>query len=273
MINTQRRMGGSRSFCDAPVGHHYAASNLRAIDDEFSPIIQNGFRRKRQSHGTETIRKVMRFFAEIILSLLIGSSTSYASDRQFILQNGAVGAIYLIGETKDSVDLKLVFPAKQVLGYPDNFYGARYGDTAPVTAKGKMVLFDGKGPLFTINKLPPLILAFWCENDGGTQFRPEARLTLRKAQLKRRFRANPDLQGLAGFVFHKSAPNTSIGNVSIPKGTDVRLRGDLYGNGQAQAVIWVQPDEAQNCDGKPDNNLTIHLKTEKNDGSLRCCGP
>lgn len=215
----------------------------------------------------------MRFFAAIVLGLLLGSGSSQAADKQFSLRDGAVGAIYVTGETKDSIELKLVFPADQVTGYPQNFYGARIEDTAPVKARGKMILFDGKGPLATLGKLPPLMLTFWCENDGGTQFRPEARLRLRKAVLKRHLRANRDLQGLAGFVVLRSASNTSLANVSLPKGMDVRMRGDLYGKGHAQAVIWVTPDEAQNCDGKPDNNLTIHLKTHKIDAPLRCCGP
>lgn len=215
----------------------------------------------------------MKFVTRIIIGLLAVCGTSHAAGTHFTLENGSVGAVYVTGHTKDTVELKIVFPVDQIPGYPGNFYGAGYKDTAPVAAKGKLIFFDGKGPLFTLKKVPPLKLVFWCENDGGTQFRPEAKLALRTKQLKRHLHAHPELQGLAGFVFYESRPHTRIGNVSIPNGTDVRMKGRLYGKRPAQAAIWVAPDEAQNCDGKPDNNLTIQLKTEKMDASLRCCGP
>lgn len=40
-----------------------------------------------------------------------------------------------------------------------------------------------------------------------------------------------------------------------------------------EAVVVTAPDEAQNCDGQPKNNLTVTLITASPQEALRCCGP
>lgn len=215
----------------------------------------------------------MKLHLLIFFLLTICPASLFAAGKQSVLRPDSVGVVYLAEESAKSLDLEIVFPAKQAIIYPDSFSGADYKATAPVLVEGQLVLFDAKGPLATIKSHPQFYLRFWCENDGGTQFRPEVKMTITKSLLKRPLKANKELQGIAAFVFVKSARSNVLTDTMDTDNRDVRLKGDLLGNGHIKALIWVAPDEAGNCDGKPENNLTIHLKTSSMDSALRCCGP
>ncbi len=215
----------------------------------------------------------MKHYLLIVCLLTICPSSLFAVGRQSVLRPDAVGVVYLVAESDKSVDLEIVFPEMQAIIYPELFSGDSYEATAPVLVEGHLVLFDAKGPLVTIKNFPQFYLRFWCENDGGTQFRPEAKMTIPKSLLKRPLKRDTELQGIAAFVYVSSVKSSTLTDTLDPGNLDIRLTGDLYGNGHKKSLIWVTPDEAGNCDGEPENNLTIHLKTSRMDSALRCCGP
>lgn len=207
----------------------------------------------------------------LLVFVLVGVAS--ASDNKPSLSPDSIGVVYLTGESDKAVDLRIVFPALQVLNYPENFPGSGdYKATTLVSAAGQLILFDNKGPLATLKTIPEFRLTFWCENDGGMQFRPEAKMTIPRSLLKRSLKPNVDIQGIAGFASLNS-PQRKASNKSVTTTSEVRMKGDLDGNNFTDALIWVSQDEAGNCDGKPENNLTVDLKTEKFDRPLRCCGP
>ena len=91
------------------------------------------------------------------------------------LPPGALGVLVRAGHHHH-----VVFPAAEMVGrgLTREEQLAAYGGTPPewfVSSSAELVLFDSEGDLA---RLPPLALKmqFWCENDGGIQFRPQVEL-------------------------------------------------------------------------------------------------
>jgi hypothetical protein len=214
-------------------------------------------------------------FKVITTSLMIFLiSCAGTVDKPPALKPDSIGVVYLIDEDDQSVRVNIIFPSLQVIDYPSSFPGPKsYRATLPVVTEGQLVLFDDKGKVVTLDSLPLFQLKFWCENDGGEQFRPEAVMTIPKAKLKRPLKPDREIQGIACFAYLKTAQSQPLPNESVTSKSSIRMKGDLKGNASINALIWVDKDVENNCDGKPANNLTIHLKTQKFDQPLRCCGP
>lgn len=183
---------------------------------------------------------------------------------------GSVGAVKVLGTEGAKTRLQLIFPGDRV----DNPNGGQVpsGETftkGPVTAKGELVLFDARGVVHRFSS-KPFTMRFWCENDGGSQVRPELTVTL---ELPRALTPQAPLQNLAGFVV--VAPKGKVPKLpSLSKpGVTHALVGDLDSDGAPEAGLLTAPDGANNCDGTPKNNLTITLLAGERSDALRCCGP
>jgi hypothetical protein len=100
-----------------------------------------------------------------------------------VLKKGALGAVFLMGTTKDSYNIKIVFPNEQVSGTsaPENQDDLNYTKrTYPVSLESHVAFYDKKGFLGKFDLKTVIQGQFWCENDGGTKYRPEHTFEIKK---------------------------------------------------------------------------------------------
>ena len=136
----------------------------------------------------------------------------------------------------------------------------------------QIVLFDSAGELLRFNTDERFQIKFWCENDGGTQYRPTLKIRVKKTAFKRPLIAVNKIQNICCFVLVNHSEQ-NFDSVHLTTDKTIEMKGDCNGDGRIECCIWTVLDEAKNCDGKPDNNLAIILRVGKQDYSLRCCGP
>lgn len=113
-------------------------------------------------------------------------------------------------------------------------------------------------------------MQFWCDNDGGTQYRPTTQLKIDTYDLLGDYLVDYELQNLLGFAV--ADLNKEIKSVKM-EGEKPLVTLNTDTEDFPNAFIWTTPDDAENCDGKPRNNIMIFLKTAKGNYSMRCCGP
>lgn len=113
-------------------------------------------------------------------------------------------------------------------------------------------------------------LEFWCENDGEIQYRPTAHLKVDTYELLGDYLVESDLQDLLGFAVINL--DDEIKSVDFD-GFEPRLTLNTSPNSDPAAIIWTVPDDSENCEGEPKNNLVIFLKTANGNFRMRCCGP
>lgn len=190
-------------------------------------------------------------------------------------KENSIGIVYLTGETETEYEVEVVFPFNCMTGYSVESplleikeVMAEFETDFPIT------LFDSNGELIKIEQTNSFEIVFWCENDGGIQFRPRLKLKLEKENFNRKIEANYEIQDIACFALVNRNKNITYGQVSSRSlNEDIRLKGDLNNDGKFEALIWVVPDDAQNCSGSPENNLVIFLSYNGQDYWMRCCGP
>lgn len=136
---------------------------------------------------------------------------------------------------------------------------------------GPIVLFDKEGELCRLSDQQKFLLELWCENDGGTQYRPTLRMKIEKNKFKRLPDRVPEIQNICCFVLVNPKPEQA-GPVLKPA-PNTKLIGDYNSDGKADCLIYAEHDDAENCNGEPKNNLLVILRTLKQDYWLRCCGP
>ena len=111
---------------------------------------------------------------------------------------------------------------------------------------------------------------FWCENDGGTQYRPTAHIKVNNRQILGDYMVDYELQDLLGFAVIDFTRQIR----TVTKGAlEAKIVLNIARQDEPSAYVWTDLDDAENCDGKPDNNLVVFLKTAKGNFSMRCCGP
>lgn len=181
---------------------------------------------------------------------------------------GSVGVVYVISTSGSGASVDVVFPEAAVRDVPRERL-KKYTDHAPARLDREMTIFDESGPVATLPATTAGSLVFWCENDGGMQWRPSFRA--RTPKLARPIRPDMQIQGIGAFALVGAHVTNTAG--ALATSGDVRLLGDVDRDGSVDARIVVAPDEAGNCDGKPANNLTIELETRGGTDSMRCCGP
>jgi hypothetical protein len=179
----------------------------------------------------------------------------------------SIGVAYLTNETTDTYLLTIAFPIQTL--EKENIGDRQLKDSIDYT--GEFTFFDNYGELLTIKQKTHFKVQFWCENDGGIQFRPILVISIQKKNFKRKIQGINEVQNIACFVItnRTNAKVEPLDNLS----KDIKLRGDLNNDGQIDCFLWTYYDEAENCSGEPKNNLGIKLQTSKGDFNLRCCGP
>jgi len=205
----------------------------------------------------------------MIKTLTLAFLTTVSAFGQFL--PNSVGVVYLTSESTDSYNLTIVFP-NQVLvkSFKDANNSILTLDT--LKYRGEITLFDKNGDLLTVEPKTNFLIQLWCDNDGGTQYRPTLKTSTKKVQFKRRLTGVSKIQNIACFVI----ANRNKQNVEQPnykESNNIELEGDFNNDGKVDCFLWTYHDEAENCDGEPKNQLGINLQIGNKYFGLRCCGP
>ena len=181
-------------------------------------------------------------------------------------KSNSIGVCYLESDSSDSYSLSIELPFA-TLQNPK-----RYGLNTSVNYNGSIILFDKTGEIIKINSEQNFFLQNWCTNDGGDQYRPVLKMKVKKTDLKIPLKAIHKIQDICCFVLINSSEQ-KIYPTDKTHAKSIELIGDYNNDSKTDCFIWTAADPAQNCDGKPENNLRIILRIGKEDYSLRCCGP
>lgn len=208
-----------------------------------------------------------------LLTLLILGTNIFHQEPK--LKPNSIGVAYLEESNEDFYQLKVVFPSPRLQNAPQELYNSvNSGKTNEFNFNGTLQFFNGEGIITEIQQELMFKLDFWCENDEGIQIRPTAIIKIRKDQLIRPFpEAITEVQSIVCFVganidddFQSLAP--------VSQWTDkIVMEADLNNDGNVDARLWTIPDDAENCDQNPPNNLMIYLDANGRNNQMRCCGP
>ena len=200
----------------------------------------------------------------ILLIILFSTGIIYSQD----FKENSIGVATVKLDLEKEYEIEIVFPyqtisnyeiEKRILEWKDVI--TKFVNNSPIT------LFDDKGELATLNFKDSIKIEFWCENDGGIQFRPTFTARIKKQNLKRELKTNFQADNVSCFVI-TNINREKIEPVSAYIPTDkIKLKGDLHGNGNLEAIIWAETDETGICD------LSFHLSFGSSDYYLNCCGP
>ncbi|HZY82723.1 MAG TPA: hypothetical protein VFE50_24535 [Cyclobacteriaceae bacterium] len=147
-----------------------------------------------------------------------------------------------------------------------------YNDTLKFTFNNTITVFDQNGPITSIPGPTHFKIQFWCENDGGIQHRPTTELTIQKSKTQRKLKPIAAIQNIACFAI-TNLSTQKLTPVNPTQSKDVVLTGDINNDSNPDCLLSTYPDDAQNCDSHPNNNLGILLHSANNTCYLRCCGP
>jgi len=184
----------------------------------------------------------------------------------------SIGICYLQQDTADYYSLTITLPfqtltdqsSKQILEYQKVIDSINYS--------GQITLFDNAGEITRIDNNDKFLLEFWCENDGGIQYRPTLNTKIKKTNFKRPLSAILEIQNICCFaILDRIGQKTEV--TDLPATADIKLMGDYDSDGNIDCLIWTDIDEALNCDSEPPNNLRIMLQVGKQYFRMRCCGP
>ncbi len=180
----------------------------------------------------------------------------------------SIGICYLQQDTVDYYSLKISLPFQTLT------------DQSPASEKlndsinfsRQITLFDKTGQIISIENNDKFLLEFWCENDGGIQYRPTLTKKIKKADLKLPLVAINELQNICCFVvLNQTEQKTEI--TDSKTAANIKLTGDYDSDEKIDCLIWTDFDEAENCDGEPQNNMRIMHQVGKQSYRIRCCGP
>lgn len=187
-------------------------------------------------------------------------------------KQNSIGICYLQKETSNAYFLIISLPYK-TLEKESPQLGTEFNKVIDtLTYRGQIILFDSVGVIGRIDNKEKFLIEFWCDNDGGTQYRPTLKLTIKKNNLKSQLKGINEMQNICCFVLLNKNEN-KIEEPDFKISTDIKLKGDYNQDGKSDCFLWTYIDDAQNCDGEPKNNLGIMLQVGKEYYSLRCCGP
>lgn len=187
------------------------------------------------------------------------------------LKPNSIGVAYIIAETKDSYEFKIVLPVQTLEHTNVNSQDEEHKtDTIPYT--GYITFFDAKGKLASLmphpDKKEVIVVERWCNRQGVDHYRPTLRMTVLKMWLKRTVKNVDDLQGIACFII-ANQKNLKIPAPENPVAGGVRFRGDFNDDGKADCHVWICYDK-DNCSAKT-NFLDINLQVGAVYYPLHCC--
>lgn len=217
-------------------------------------------------HGLQSVASL------ILISLCCFNVEAFSQHGQRTFAANSIGVVYVLKETNDSYHLKIAFHIRALPDYQVKYFTPFRNIIDSVTYTGNVTYFDQQGSLLSRRQSLKFQIQFWCDNDGGTQYRPEAEIVVTKTDFERSLKPVPEIKNIAGFIiFNRDDSVFDKPDFSISK--NVPLTGDYNNDHEPDCFIWTYYDEAENCDNKPLNHLGIKLQVGKNHFSFRCCGP
>ena len=184
----------------------------------------------------------------------------------------SIGVCYLEKDSGEYYSLSIALPFETLKNQKPQQFLEFKKVLDSIEYNGKITLFDKTGKIISIESKDKFLLEFWCENDGGIQYRPTLTTKIKKADLKLPLVANSELQNICCFVvLNQTEQKTEI--TDSKTATNIKLTGDYDSDGKIDCLVWTDLDEAENCDGEPQNNLRIMLRVGKQSYRIRCCGP
>jgi len=160
--------------------------------------------------------------------------TTICSYGQF--KPNSVGVAYLTSETKDQYSLTIALPASSLVFYNNNQKSEFRKVIDSTVYKSPITFFDSAGVLLTSNQRLEFKVEFWCDNDGGTQYRPTAKAIIKKREFKRPINAIADIQNIACFVLLNSISD-EIEPVAFEGYNSIPLKGDYNNDGNPDCFI------------------------------------
>jgi hypothetical protein len=197
---------------------------------------------------------------------LILFSTGIIHSQDFKENSIGVASVKLDLETE--YEIEIVFPFKTIKNYKIKRPILEWKDVmAKFVNETPITLFDDKGELTTINFKDSIKIEFWCENDGGIQFRPTFTTRIKKDDLRRELITNIDANYISCFVItnkNNATIQTLTQKVSDEK---IKLKGDIDADGKPETIIWAEIDNSGICE------CSYLLSFGKFSYYLNCCGP
>ncbi len=200
----------------------------------------------------------------ILLIILFSTGIIYSQD----FKENSIGVATVKLDLETEYEIEILFPYKTISNYEIERPILEWKDVmTKFVNNSPITLFDDIGELATLNFKDSIKIEFWCENDGGIQFRPTFTTRIKKQDLKRELKTNFQADNVSCFVI-TNINKEKIEPVSKKIPNDrIKLRGDLDGNGNLEAIIWAETDETGICD------LSFHLTFGEKDYYINCCGP
>ena len=147
---------------------------------------------------------------KLIIILLTISNIAYS---QNFVEN-SIGLIYIVSENEKEYDLKIVFPMTFIENF--DYDNSVYSET-PLTEfeyNGKIKLFDEYGVFDTLTIKENYLIKFWCENDGGIQYRPELNLKIKKENLTKKLTRYNEIQNIGCFAIVNQTKEKRVNQLS-----------------------------------------------------------
>jgi hypothetical protein len=125
----------------------------------------------------------MDSMAKAFILVILSTVCSYGQIRP-----NSIGVVYLTAETNETYQLTISLPV-QTLEKSDlnSFWNQQTDRNLPF--KGEITFFDKGGELLSIEQKVNAKVDQWCENDGGSQYRPTWTASMRRGNSNERLRA------------------------------------------------------------------------------------
>jgi hypothetical protein len=210
------------------------------------------------------ILKKMQKLTIILLIILFSTGNIYSQD----FRENSIGVASVKLDLETEYEIEIVFPFKTISNYKIKRPILEWKDVIiKFINESPITLFDDKGELTTINFKDSIKIEFWCENDGGIQYRPTFTTRIKKQNLKRVLKTNIDANIISCFVItNKKDATLQTLSQKMPD-QKIKLKGDIDADGKAEAIVWAEIDDSGICD------LSFHLSFGENDYYINCCGP
>ncbi|MBK6265096.1 hypothetical protein JKA74_08605 [Marivirga sp. S37H4] len=185
---------------------------------------------------------------------------SHACFGQVNLEPNSIGLAYIAGyeETGDGYNalIDISIPQDYLINDNRTLHGKTFQQNVNIK------IFDVSRSYLLLDTTAnfEFKMEFWCENDGGTQYRPSAHLKVDNRQILGDYIVNYELQDLLGFAvidLSEQIKPATKGQI------EPKIALSINSKDEPSAYVWTDYDDAENCDGKPENNLIVFLKPLK----------